>query len=766
MVQTSQYHPAIVELARTGNFRAIAHWLNLVLQAYGMRAYVGSAKPGCLKVLVELHPSLRNDEGLAGPWQESLVRFVCHRIWKLNSALIEGIRIAARFAGEHEILWERSVKLVTPARKQRQQQSRQLRTQIRQTARRKAQLKTMRVLLMSGSTVFAFVIGAIVAYVKAPVDQSSATSGVTPISRNNVVQAALGPVTVIKHNAVAEPREPTVTLMFGGDVTLANSFVDTIGTNYKSVFSQMDEYRKADLAMVNLENPLTRANTQLAGKQFNFKADPSAVEVLKDGGIDIANLANNHTMDYEANGLEETVKTLDDAKILHVGAGNNIAEARRPEIVDVKGQRIAYFGYYGDEYAATDKAAGTSPIQEAHIAQDIKAIRDQVDWVVVNYHWGQENAEHPAPWQVDLAHFTIDQGADLVVGHHPHVLQGAEIYKGRPIAYSLGNFIFGGNSRSDYDTAVLKVAIKDKQMKVEFVPVEVRGYQPKVASGDRGDAILQQIVNRSTEFKQPMNTEIVLDTRQPAPPEAAAVPVPSPTSSTAPAPTPSADSAPASPAAPEATTPTPAASIPAASTPAVSPSAPEMPTAPSAPSAADSGSPADSTSPSNPSLSPAQSADTSPASGSGGGAASSTPTTLSPSNSHSDPDAIVPAPELTPSVNSGDVPSAVPTPIDSPSGNSSTSTGSFTDAPNRTPFTSAPPASPSDGSPSDSPPSEGAAPGAIIQPSPEAAEPSSTSPEAALPPTQDSANASHTGVAQGSTSAPSSETAVSSQYSQ
>jgi poly-gamma-glutamate synthesis protein (capsule biosynthesis protein) len=544
----SPHHPALVELARSGNFRAIARWLNQVLLPHGMRAFVGAMRPGCLKILVELHPDLRQDQGLVSAWQDTLVRFVCHRLWKLNSALIEGVRVAARFSDEPTILWERSVRIASPARRTQHQQSHKLKTQIQQTARRKSQLKTMRVLLMSGSTVFAFVVGAIVAYVKAPVDQSSAVPSPTVVTSNrttNQVQTAMETVSVVKHNQVVDPKDPTVSLLFSGDVTLSDAFADTVGKDYKWAFAKLDLYRQADLAMVNLENPLTKASTPMPGKQFNFKADPDMVQVLKEGGVDLVTLANNHTMDYQSEGLLETMSTLDKAGILHLGAGRDITEARRPEIIDVKGQRIAYLGYFGEDYAATDQSAGTSPIMEARISQDIKAIRNQVDWVVVNFHWGQENASHPADWQVELARYTIDQGADVIVGHHPHVLQGAEIYKGRPIAYSLGNFIFGGNSRSDYDTAILKVSVKDKQMKVEFVPIEVKQYQAMMASAERGQQILSHISELSADFPQPLKSPVILDASRPAAatptnstPEASTSPLPQPESTPAASPSP------------------------------------------------------------------------------------------------------------------------------------------------------------------------------------------------------------------------------------
>jgi poly-gamma-glutamate capsule biosynthesis protein CapA/YwtB (metallophosphatase superfamily) len=526
MVYVDSPESAWIKLARAGNFQAIAQWLNDALAPYGIWASVGAVRPGCLHVVLELPPVIEREE-LLGPGRELLVRFVCHRLWKLNSAVIEGVRVAAGFSNEREILWQQAVRISSPARRNRQVQSRSLRVKVRRTSRDRVRLRTLRSTLLCGSAVAAFAFGCVLGYAKAPPDPASAltaaktnspllTAPLTKPPRTDEVQAAAETVPVVKPEAVTNPADPTVNLMFAGDVTLAESFADTIGQDYKWAFAKMDEYRQADVAMVNLENPLTRAEIPLPDKQFNFKADPDAAAVLKDGGIDIVNLANNHTMDFQEQGLTDTLETLDKAGIQHVGAGRNLTEARRPKILEVKGQRIAYLGYYGADFkAATATSPGTNYAEESQISADIKALRAQVDWIVVNYHWGEELAEHPADWQRDLARFTIDQGADVVVGHHPHVLQGAEVYKGRPIAYSLGNFIFGGNSRSDYDTAVLKVALKDQQMKVEFVPVQVDKYQPKVVGGDRGKAILDHIASISSNFQQPLQSPIVLDAQQP-----------------------------------------------------------------------------------------------------------------------------------------------------------------------------------------------------------------------------------------------------------
>jgi Bacterial capsule synthesis protein PGA_cap len=248
------------------------------------------------------------------------------------------------------------------------------------------------------------------------------------------------------------------------------------------------------------------------------KAAPDRVNVLTHGGVDLVNLANNNTMDYQGTGLDETIATLNQAGIASVGAGPSATAARRPVIMDVKGQRVAYLSYYdADLHAATDGTPGTNPRRNDRIAADIKAIRAQVNWVVVNFHWGEAMAKYPGDWQIDLARFTVDQGADLVVGHHAKVLQGAEIYKGRPIAYSLGNFIFSGQtpdqSISDYDTAILKVGLKDQQMRVEFLPVEVRNFQARVVKDDRGQQILDRIKDVSDIFDEPMTGPMILDAK-------------------------------------------------------------------------------------------------------------------------------------------------------------------------------------------------------------------------------------------------------------
>lgn len=412
---------SLLEWARAGDFRAIDYLINSYLYPQGISARVANPRQGCLQVLLEFQQE---------PVADRIIRFICRLLREVNAPMVEGVRIAGRFQGQSDILWNQSVRLATPATRSPHS--------FYAGALSKLQFKTLRVLMMLGSTAMTLILGCWVSYAEVNLQQAQVPVKPEPVAlvsspppkRSNQVKAALETVPVTPHTAVQKPQDPTVTLMFGGDVTLSNSFEETVGQDYPWAFKELEEYREADVAMVNLENPLTRSTLRRPNKQFNFKAPPESVQVLQAGGIDLVNLANNHTMDYEEPGLVETLETLDQAGIHAIGAGRDLTEARRPQIIEVKGQRIAYFGYYDADYhAAKVGVAGTNPRHNDRLAEDIKAVRDQVDWVVVNFHWGVELAEYPGDWQIELAHFVIDQGADLVVGHHPMCCRGPKFIR-------------------------------------------------------------------------------------------------------------------------------------------------------------------------------------------------------------------------------------------------------------------------------------------------------------------------------------------------
>lgn len=290
-----------------------------------------------------------------------------------------------------------------------------------------------------------------------------------------------------------------VTLLFAGDVTLSDNVEDHIGTDTSYVFRLWKPGQESDIFMVNLEHPVTTSVDKVE-KTYNFKMNPAAIGTLKNGGVSLVNCANNHVYDYGFRGIEDTMKNLDSAGVKHVGIGRDLQEARTPVILEAKGRRFGFLGYYGGgDFAATAEHSGFAPRYEQYIIDDVKSLRKKVDFVVVNFHWGTERASQPDPWQVRLAHRVVEAGADLIVGHHPHVLQGIERYQGKYIAYSLGNFVFGGNTQHTYETGVLKVTVGEG-VEVELLPVSVKYWQPVPAVGATKRRVLQLVEERSQNF--------------------------------------------------------------------------------------------------------------------------------------------------------------------------------------------------------------------------------------------------------------------------
>lgn len=258
--------------------------------------------------------------------------------------------------------------------------------------------------------------------------------------------------------------------------------------NVKSVFEE------DDLTIVNFEGTLTDSTIR-EDKQFAFKADKSYAEILTDGFVEAANLANNHSKDYGEQSYNDTMDALDEAGITNFGYD-------RVAIKKVKGIKVGLVGTY-----VLADGLGVKDSMEKNI-QDLKDEGAQV--IIASFHWGEEKAEYPNDVQVELAHAAIDAGADLVLGHHPHVLQGIEKYKGKNIVYSLGNFCFGGNMYpSDMDTMIFQQTFTLKGGKLQednvtnIIPCSIssvedyNNYQPTPAAGEKETEILNKITQRS-----------------------------------------------------------------------------------------------------------------------------------------------------------------------------------------------------------------------------------------------------------------------------
>jgi poly-gamma-glutamate synthesis protein (capsule biosynthesis protein) len=295
--------------------------------------------------------------------------------------------------------------------------------------------------------------------------------------------------------------DSSATIIFAGDLNFAVNFEYAAQHRPINVFAHWKRIGRYDLMMVNLENAVTQSVDSME-KEFVFKMKPEFLSQLCGAGISIVNCANNHTADFGVEGILETIHQLDSAGIRHTGIGRNLAEARKPVIFHVKGIRIGFLGYGGEgTFIASRTQPGTTSRSQWLILEDIKRLRPHIDFIVINLHWGEELETKPDSNQILLAHRMIECGADLIVGHHPHVLQGIERYRGKIIAYSLGNFVFGGNSRcANSETAVLKVRFAKDTMEVLAVPVSVRNWQPAPADSSTAYRVLQCLQERSQVF--------------------------------------------------------------------------------------------------------------------------------------------------------------------------------------------------------------------------------------------------------------------------
>jgi poly-gamma-glutamate capsule biosynthesis protein CapA/YwtB (metallophosphatase superfamily) len=295
----------------------------------------------------------------------------------------------------------------------------------------------------------------------------------------------------------------TATFIFAGDLSFAHAFERSYQNHPFYAFAHWDQAGRYDGMMVNLENSVTRSSDSV-DKEFVFKMKPEFLSQLRSAKVSLVNCANNHTADFGFNGILETIQQLDSAGIRHVGVGKDFADARKPVVLVVHGIRIGFLGYGGvKEFIAGKGSPGTNSRNEQFILNDIRRLRSSVDAVVVSLHWGEELALEPDQDQIALAHKIIDGGADLIIGHHPHVLQGIERYRDKIIAYSLGNFIFGGNAGcANSETAVLKVTVSQETLEVKPLPIRVRNWQPEPADSVAAERTLQRMEERSKLFHE------------------------------------------------------------------------------------------------------------------------------------------------------------------------------------------------------------------------------------------------------------------------
>lgn len=333
---------------------------------------------------------------------------------------------------------------------------------------------------------------------EAPTMKSTEGTSVSPAFINEAGALAVdSPGTPIEAAAIGTGDSDPVELLFAGDVYLSDHVMEAYRNagSISGVVSEgyLEDIASADYFTVNEEFPFSSGGKQAEDKQFTFRVSPDNVTMFREMGIDLVTLANNHTLDYGTEALLDTITTLDDAGIRHVGAGADLQHAEEFVTVSIKGKKIAFVGATRvipePEWAAGESSPGVfSAYEDAELLKKIKDAKEQADFVVVYVHWGEERKESPNEVQQTLAHNIVSAGADLVIGAHPHVLQGIEYYNGVPIVYSLGNFVFGSSIPR---TALLRVTIDKEEAEAESsaheeaVPeVETGETEPSVEAND------------------------------------------------------------------------------------------------------------------------------------------------------------------------------------------------------------------------------------------------------------------------------------------
>lgn len=347
---------------------------------------------------------------------------------------------------------------------------------------------------------------------------------------------------------------PQATLAVFGDIMLARGVDGQIGKfGVDWPFEQVsDRTRASDITFANLESPFGTTGTPLPRKLVWFRARPEAAAALPKAGVDVVTLANNHILDYDTPNFLETLDLLDKAGVKHVGGGRTLTEARQPVIMEVNGIRVAFLGYsgfadifwdykYPRRFTATDDTPGkpavpgVAPIRLDLIQEDIAAARKQADIVAVAYHWGWEYTNVPGSDMVALAHASVDAGADLVLGFHPHAVQGFEQYKNGFIAYSLGNFVMDQKRDITRESMILEFLLqKDGVRAINVVPVMIQDYRPHLAQGQEAADLWAKLRRISGLIPAPAGMVDANGPKPLAPTSGPATPAPKPAAPAAP----------------------------------------------------------------------------------------------------------------------------------------------------------------------------------------------------------------------------------------
>ncbi len=314
----------------------------------------------------------------------------------------------------------------------------------------------------------------------------------------------------------AAPRRP-VSIACGGDVMGAwgvDAAIRSRGADY--VMKEIKRVLKpADVPFLNAESPFSNAGSPQTWKDVYFRGNPALVPAMARAGVDVVTMANNHCLDYKAPALLDSIRRFNKVGIKVVGAGRNATEAWRFRYVTRNGVRIGFMGWTDvmpPGFAATAASAGAAVgppwSSTARVRKAIRAASRKADVIVVAFHWGVEGTHYPIGQQIQEAHAAIDAGADLVMSHHPHWLQGIERYHGGMIMYSFGDLVFPPLSRAAAETVIMTSTVNERWITATITPYLLDGNGvPHRATGGTARSILKQL----DRFSRARGTRLTFD---------------------------------------------------------------------------------------------------------------------------------------------------------------------------------------------------------------------------------------------------------------
>jgi len=305
-----------------------------------------------------------------------------------------------------------------------------------------------------------------------------------------------------------EDKDEVVTLCAAGDLSLANAVEDRMKSNgIHHPFTLINHVlQSGDIVFANLENVFTKSRTLKSGQAHLLKCNPRGMEAVAGAGFNVLSLANNHIMDFGEDGIIDTINVMKQWKIGHVGAGRDLASARSHMIIEKKGIRVGFLAYsMKGIHSASNEQPGAAWNNYEHISEDVSLLKKQVDHIVVSLHAGVEFVDYPHPEHRKLCHRIAKLGVSLILGHHPHVLNGIEKVGGSLIAYSLGNFVFDRkimdyNTEHTQQSMIIRCKLSKKSiLGYEVIPTVMNeDYQVELAHGKTADLINENLNNVSS----------------------------------------------------------------------------------------------------------------------------------------------------------------------------------------------------------------------------------------------------------------------------